>query len=383
LLPDSNTFTIVLDTQARRAIAGGVGSASVVPVTTTDGRTFKTVGKIVTGFPSAGPCVSVLSVTYDSLQLTISGDALEGSGTGSVQISCGDCVETFQFNAALTGSADHKAPFLTPAPGTGNATPFDPFGVFSSEPLVATSKARLVAGDGSTVDLVPTVSAGDPPFVMGFNKPSVVLRPGEGYSIAVDGLVDFAGNSGATEAPLRLAAFAPAPLVSPDGFESVTDATIGGAPVVKAGGSIAPISGAKSVYVGGAGAPPLDNLQPGRALDVRLAVPAGVTKVKFAYRLVALGASAFFDAAVRVGSVGHGPGALASAPLMGQAAPTTTDPGAATLYATPVATAEFALPADLGDELLLSIDIPESSCDGGPRPSPPNAGILVDDLALE
>src|SRR6185436_2172957 len=111
-IPPTNAFLLVLDREARRAILGGAGRAAVVPVTTSDGRTFKVTAPFSVGAPSGTRCAEVLAVDYKSLEVTITGDTLVGRAAGTAQISCGDCIFNQAFSAALTGTLDVKAPFI-------------------------------------------------------------------------------------------------------------------------------------------------------------------------------------------------------------------------------------------------------------------------------
>jgi hypothetical protein len=374
-LPPTSTFTLVLDVAAHRAIVGGAGQAAVVPVTSSDGRTFH-VGKFSVGFPS-NSCSGVTSLDYATLDLTLSGATLRGKATGAGQVSCGDCLFTVPFVADVAGVPDVTPPVLVPATATVPTNAFLPFTLFASEPLPATATARLTATDGSHVDLVPTILDGDPALVTGFSKPDVVLSYGQGFVVAFDGLVDFAGQRGTADAPLRLVAFSTPPLVAGDGFESVTAGQLGGATVIGAGGPLPPISGARSAYISPNGSLSPDGTLTGSALRVRLAVPAGVTKLRFSTRSVATFQGGGFTGVVNVGSVGHGK-ATASIMTSGPGVQAAWPPNR-TVFVTDVEAQELALPPDVTDEVLIDFDTSAFGCG---LPLPPG-GLLIDDLRVE
>jgi hypothetical protein len=195
--------------------------------------------------------------------------------------------------------------------------------------------------------------------------------------VAFDGLVDFAGNEGSSAAPLRLAAFATPPLVAADGFESATG-TVGGATVISAGnGPLPPITGARSVYIVGAGGPSPTTAAVGSMMNVRLAVPAGATKLRFSYRLVSQlnGGS---GVTIALGSVG-GHASSGDSIFSMEKGTQTVWSGAKTVLVTDVATKEVALPAGVTDELVVDIATGVDSC--GPAPLP--VGVLIDDLRVE
>jgi hypothetical protein len=375
-LPPTNIFTMVLDVDALRMIAGGNGTAAIVGVTTSDGRTFHSAGTFTVGGDGT-VCSGVTGVQYDSFEVTVAGGSLTGTATGSANISCGDCSFFVPFGATLTGTADATPPTLR---GTGftPANPFDPVGVMTSEPLPAGATARLVADDGAAVDLVPTIVDGIEPLVVGFTKPDVVLRAGQGYTISLDGLVDFAGHTDPSGTPLRLVAFPAAPAVAEDGFESAAGSVLGGAMVMTAG-PLPAIAGNTSLYIGGTGAPALDSSN-GRSLMVRLARQAGDTKLRFSYRVVSTVAQAYFSGTLRVGSEGASPGTPVYSFGNAQAVSEMITVAGQTAYAGPISTQETPLPADATDQVLLVIAPNIFSC--GPRPFA-NAGLLIDDLRLD
>ena len=95
-------------------------------------------------------------------------------------------------------------------------------------------------------------------FVRVMAKPSRLLRYSDEYRVTLDGVTDLDGNAPPPTTALTFTTRAPPPLVAEDGFESVTDATLGGAQVLSGAGAPT-IEGARSLYIppatsiGGAG----------------------------------------------------------------------------------------------------------------------------------
>jgi len=381
-------FTLVLDPEAGHAFVGG-GTNVEVPLTTG-----------ASGDLDLGPfTVSVVATTistqvaFTGAEVAASTAALSGTGSGPSP-DCPKC----PFLAQLTGVPDVTPPKLL---GFGApANPFVSFGVGASEPLLPTAAARLVGEDGTAIDLVPAIVSGD--FVTGFDKPNVVLPTGVGLTLGVDQVVDFPGLHASSDPPLRFAYFPTPPLVPQDGFESATGATLGGADVVGASSSTDggtapdagvggphPISGMRSVYVGGRCAPSPTGAMVDRSLFVRLAVPAGATKLEFSYQFVAFAGLRIpglpaASGTVRVGSVGKTPFLQELASLNSDVLMSTDPwPDGRSLAVTGVGTEEVALPSDVTSEVLVQIDA-DSSCgsSGGPVGNLPG-GVLIDDLRVE
>jgi hypothetical protein len=374
-LPATNGFTLVLDPDASRAIAGGNGFGAVVGVTSTDGRTFRSTAPFAVGDdPSA--CTSVGNVMYQALEVTITGGSLAGTASGIAVVSCGDCSFNVPFSASLSGTADTTPPTLR-ASGPPPSNPFDLFNLVTSEPLPATAVARLVADDGAAIDLVPQIVDGTVPLIVGFSKPDVVLRAGQGYVVAFDGLVDFAGLTDPTGPPLRLSSFPAAPTVPEDGFESATSDTLGGA-LVMTGGPLPAIDGNTSIYIGGGGAPGLD-LSTGRSLMVRLERQPGDTTLRFSYRVVAFQILPTFYGVLRVGSEGASTGPPVNGIVDQSSATEMLTVSGRTVFATVPAEMDVALPADATGTVLLVLGPNRSACS---EPST-GEGLLIDDLRLE
>jgi hypothetical protein len=374
-VPPLDRFTFVIDPAAGRAIVGGKGRGAVVGITTDDGRTFRSAGPFTVGDSNNDACGVSEDMIYESLEVTIAGASLSGSARGQATVSCGDCAFLVPFTATVTGTVDATPPALL-GRGLTPPTPFDGITLATSEPLPVGATARLVADDGVAVDLVPAIVEGDLPLVVGFSKPDVVLRAGHAYSVALDGLIDFAGLTDPGGPPLRLAAFEAAPATLEDGFETVPGGAFGGAMVMTAG-PLPAIAGNTSLYVGGAGAPALDASR--RSLMIRLPRQAGDTKLRFSYRVVAAQTLASFSGVVWVGSEGASPGPATYGLRASGPGDTLTIAGNP-VVASVAAAFEVPLPAGATDEVLLSVAPISSACFRGPTG---NVGLLIDDLRLE
>ncbi len=378
LPPPTDHFTLVVDADARRVIAGGKGRGASVPLTTTDGRTFRSAGGFSVG-REGEICSGVQDLQYDTFELTVTDGALTGTARGRASISCGDCVALAPFAATLNGTPDTTAPALLTS-GAVPTTAFDPFVLVASEPLPASATAQLIDDDGAAIELVPTiVGDAERPLVVGFAKPPVVLRAGQGYVVTFDGLVDFAGNADLSGAPLRITSLPDAPLVPEDGFESAVDAAeVGGAQVVT-GDPLPPIAGKVSVYAGSTLDAPRGVAGGDHPLGVRLARQPGDATLRLTYRVVGVTMAPAFSGSLRIGAEG---GALAP-PVYTFPAPSPAEKllvGAQPVFVSGATTMMVPLPADVTDEALLVIAATPLSC--GLSVSP-QAGLLIDDLTLE
>jgi hypothetical protein len=381
-LPATNRFTLVLDATEHRIIAGGNGTGTVVPVTTSDGKSFRTTQPFDTATPPLGTCGNSARIHYTTLDFTVVGTTLTGHATGTVDISCGDCTFALAFVAELAGGADRTPPTLVS--GAIQADPFDDFVLLTSEPLPVGATARVVDSDGFGVDLAPIIYPGDdggaPAVVVGFAKTKVVLGVGGGYSVELGGLVDFAGLRGTTATALRLGSFAPPPLVSDDGFESATGKTVGGAALVKTGtqAGLEPLAGTQSVYLGASAVPFAAKIGAGPRFLVRLAVPPDATKVLYTARAVGPMGSGFAGS-VALGFVGK-TRVVQSAFDLRTTQPTPVVVDGVSVDVSDIKTQEVLLPPDVTDELVFEISTFEFSC-GLPGERP--AGLLIDDLRVE
>src|SRR5262249_54871397 len=128
-------------------------------------------------------------------------------------------------------------------------------------------------------------------FVTRFYKPTVMLRYATQYLVSASGIADFAGNGLLASNNMTFTTQARPPLAPQDGFESVTDPTLGGVQVLSGAGAPT-LTGARSLYI-----PPTTTgattLQP--QFLVRLALAAGDTVVRFNYRAVQIGTIGTFQ----------------------------------------------------------------------------------------
>ncbi len=384
-LSPTNRFTLVLDAVAHRMIVGANGTGSIVPTTTTDGKTFRVMTPFDTGMPPLGTCGSATRLTYQTTELTVAGTRLTGHATGQAQISCGDCMFMEAFDATFSAITDETPPTLVAA--TLEAEPFEEFSLSTSEPLPVGATARVVGGDGFGVALEPIFNDANLPdaerLVLGFSKPSVVLGVGGGYAVELDGLVDFAGLPGPSAA-VRIGNFTPPPLVPADGFESATGTSVGGAATIDKikttaiASALLPLAGAQAVYVGRPDAPFAVKVGAGPRLLVRLAVPAGATKVVYKTRAIELVSGAGFGGSAWVGSVGKSfVSADAIGPIMTEGVIVFSD--GTMLVQSEVQSRTLTLPSDVTDEVVFEIAAYSTGC-GLPRPS---SGLLIDDLRVE
>jgi hypothetical protein len=374
-LPATNRFTLQLDPAAGRAVAGGGGEAARVELTTSDGRTFRLARTIGVGV-SQSPCEGLLRLVYDALELTMAGDGFVGRASGRATfISRSINTTDLTFEATLEGSPDTTPPFLVLPEGAIADDPLSPFQIWTSEPLPASALARMVGGGGEVAGLVPELTQGDVPMIASFAKASLTLPPGQAFeALFSDDVTDLAGNLAPLGVGLRLAKVVDAPLLPPDGFESATGATLGGAAIVHEG-SVGPIAGAASAYIGQPDSPTPGDLAISPKLAVRMAVPPGATKLSFSYRVLAAGNKST-PAFVQIGSVGRAPGPATAVP-QGKGYQLTMW-GLQTFDQSAIAAMSVPLPDDLGPEAVIVIRTPTSCMTGFGSP-----GLLLDDLRLE
>ncbi len=369
----SHSFTIVIDDEAETAILGDVGGAAVVPFTRASPGELRFNGSIRF---SSGAGSSGWSITYT--ELTVSAGA-NGRVTGAAHGAAlgwsanTDVGTSATVTATLAGVLDNVPPTLTVAHSGAVDDPFSYLTVTASEPLPPDARPILVAADGSTTALAPP-STDNTSFVSVFYGPPTLLRYGQRYQLAVDGITDFAGlpASGGAAFTTRVAP----PLVAEDGFESATGTMLGGAQILT--GSDAPtITGARSLYIAPITTNGMPFVRPAvTRLALRVAVAPGDTVLRFAYRLV----NPYGGLEVRFGSEG---GTFRNAFLGTESAATTTTatiPGQGQVSLGPLTTAELPLPSDVGSELVLAEIL--SGSNGG-LPPPPVSGVIIDDLRVE
>jgi len=372
--PSSHVFTLVLDGDRRIAIAGGAGEGNAAPLVPLAGGVLQIAGPL--SFTTAGTC-NGSTIRYEDMRVTIDANgALSGNGRGQLFTVSGDVAFSTSATMSLTGVKDVQPPTLSLS-GVA-ADPFGSFSLVPSEPLPLGVRPVLrVAGGESTELAASTTTTTAVSVVTGFLKPAKVLRYATQYEILIDGITDFAGNPGSAGTSLFTTNALP-PLAAEDGFEGVTGTTFAGAQVLsEAGASI--ITGAKSLYIAPSAAQSVG--QPPLAL--RLALAAGDTVVRFAYRTVSPGSSsspAFtFGVTWALGSEGGAIGAGSMPSDSGATTPATIGGTAVTLG--PITTATFTLPAGAANEVVLQRTV-RAPVNCGP-PLPYVAGIIIDDARAE
>ena len=147
----------------------------------------------------------------------------------------------------LTGVRDTEPPILTLSAAGDIADPWTPFWVVSSEPLPG-QQVRPCSGRRRGDAMVLGAPTGMEAFVRVMAKPARLLRYSDEYRVTLDGVTDLDGNPPPPTTALTFTTRAPPPLVAEDGFESVTDATLGGAQVLSGAGAPT-IEGARSLYI--------------------------------------------------------------------------------------------------------------------------------------
>jgi hypothetical protein len=361
---------LTFDADKREILVGGGGTADLVSVTTSDGTTFSATHRFEVWTDDLN---GVQSYTYETIELRPAGGSLTGHAEGTAQVTNGDLIEAVPFSAELVGGADITAPFFVPNGTSTPNNPFLPFVAHTSEPVLLTSRARLVGRDGASIELSPQLAPGDLPATWIFESGPVVLPPSEGYTVTVDGLLDFAGNSGISSGALRLAGWRTPPVLLEDGFESPTESALAG---VVAGGDLAPLTGARSFYLGDLRAPGAAANHIAQYLFVRLALNPGDKVLRFAYRTVAPRDGLGFDISIDMGTVGRSIGGVSGVSLLTPSTPTTWSTGE-TVYLGDVRTMETPLPTDAAEELVLMLltNVDPTATDA--------TGLLIDDLRIE
>ena len=368
--PLSHTFTMVVDGDKRTAIAG-TGPYPYKPRVEPAPGGFHVVGLM--GF-DVGP-MGTYVVDYSDISFRFDpAGRLLGSAAGTMFPACSDARSGVDVTMSLTGVDDTIAPTITLVPGGDIADPMGSFRVLASEPLLADVQPVLRAAGGDVVVLTPSSEDG---FVAMFYKPNVLLRYGETYTLDLSGVRDFAGNAavGTTADSLTFSTRPLPPLVAPDGFESVTGATLGGAEVL-AGAGDPIISGARSLYAAPAsaiGAPAWTT-----QFALRLAVAPGASVVRLSYRDV--NSNGLTIPEFMVASVG-GPLAVVSADgPSGSATSVTIDGTTVTLG--PIGTATIRLPQNVSGEIVIACRTDGAYLCNTPRPTE-ISGIIIDDLRVE
>ncbi|HVZ71975.1 MAG TPA: hypothetical protein VHJ20_06330 [Polyangia bacterium] len=376
--PKTAKITFVVDDEPGHVVVGANGffASSVV---TEDAAGARHVSFTI-AIPFDRSCSRVTTLAFDDVTFTEANGTLSASGSGQISYQTGGDIWTADLAATFAGVPDATPPAIVSP--TGTVDPLASLTLNATEPLPSTVTARLVGQtSGDVLPLFPatigTVPAAAP--IVGFYKPEVALRFDETYALEVDGLVDFAGHA-ATAPPAVLTTPPTPPLASPDGFESVTGDTFGGAGVLD-GGPLTPISGKKSLLLntgfgGGFGFLPYAL---GPSLAVRVPVPAGAKVLRFSRQLIAPDSTqgSMFVGAIRLGAPWH-----TVETQMNVAATDftqTTLPGNGDVYVTSVKTIELPLPEGAGSEITFEITGVTFAC-GLP---PPPTVLVIDDLRAE
>jgi hypothetical protein len=369
----SHTFTMMLDTDQRIAIIGKDGDTEVVSVEQQTGGVLQVVGTLRFGVFVPAACGG--SLLYSALNFTIdpSGAAVSGVGRGTLTISDPVLGTNTPATMLLTGVRDTEPPALTLSAAGDLADPWTPFWVLSSEPLPGQQMRPLLqSASGDLWGLgAPT---GMETFVRVMAKPARLLRYNDDYRVTLHGVTDLDGNPPAPTTALSFRTRAPPPLVAEDGFESVTDTTLGGAQVLSGAGAPT-IEGARSLYV-----PPATSL-PGRVTQFALRLPIlpGNTVLRFAYRTVNPGDA--FGVHFMVASVGRSIGTV-TLPPDGAGATTPATIGGMEVLLGPTMTATIGLPGDAYGEVVLARLAAQAYSCGGPAPLPV-PGLIIDDLRAD
>jgi hypothetical protein len=358
------SLTIRIDPADRSLLVGQSGAASRVPYSSADGVTFQATAPVslqVPGLPCGGTAL------LRTFTVTVRDGVVTGTAAGESALYVEDQGLAYRTAVTMSGQRDSDPPSFSIQ---GGDQPVDPLGaltLLASEPLAASTTARLVSGLGSQ-DLVPILSAGGAA-VVGFSQPARALLYDTHYDLVVMPYADLAGNPGSTT--LQITTIAPPPLANEDGFEgtapagvSTVDATV-----------IPPISGLRSAIL---------QAGPAGLLLVRLARAPGDRVVRVTVRLFGSFAGSSAVPPVML-AVPGGPIVTAVPPpdlgeLFTQQA---VGPSLSTqpVWMGPARTLEMTIPEGAGPELVFQAGPGRQPAGCGPSPWPP--GMLIDDLRAE
>lgn len=360
------TSTLVVDATAGWLLLGGNGQGVAAPIRRNAG-TLAISAPLTFDVWRHPSCQESMRLQFETLNLTIDGEGkVRGRGAGKAETLSGDVVYSYDFTAALDGVPDTTAPALGGTSGV--LDPLKPARFPISEPLPAGATARLMAADGSVVELKAEVQDGGPGFVTAFQVPSV-LPFGGSYRFVLDSMGDFAGNRASpVQGPPLTTPAAPA-LFTDGGFEMTPTGMLGGGRVFAAG-DLPALSGTKSLYVY-----PYPTLF--GPVIFRLAVQPGDKVVRFSYRATSMYSGGFyFWGTVAIGSPGSPVASLTHLPF---GEPHTMLPSAVGGTSTlgPLSTAELPLPDPGAREVVLEIFGTEVG--GGES----QTGLIIDDLRVE
>jgi hypothetical protein len=371
--PRAQTFTVFVDAQALRLVAGahGYGAASGLARDAATGA-FATDGVVAVRGPFSGSCDGVAEVEYDELEFEVVGRRLTGTGRGLARFVTGDIRWSAPMTAVLAGALDEAAPVVAPAAET-----IEPMGqsfFAASEPL-GESAASLIGAEGDVFALGAEIYDGPPMFTTGFVRSPLMLNWGTTYEVTTEALVDLAGHAGMRASRPTVHTPPSPPVIAEDGFESATGGTFGGAAVVSAASRIEALAGTKSLAIGhGVGHP---FLTVGPTFTARLAIQPGDTVVRFAARVATpFDAPAGFEGEVRVGVPGREVSVIKDVSAT-EVSPAPVSSGAP-IYMGLLRTIEVPLP--LGAVGEASVQIASRAVGCGSRYA---SALIIDDLRVE
>jgi hypothetical protein len=342
----------------------GIAGHTPIEFTSTDGRSFRAANSFSLDIPEG--CQS--SIVFSNATFSVSDDGVTGEGDASLRYGSGDVLSLTEGRASFSGRLDSDAPMLT---RTANMDPLYGVAVQASEPIPSQVTLSLAATGTDPIALTQFASGGGLPAAFGFHNSGVALRYGTAYRVALDGVVDFAGNPTSSPA-IEFTTPAAPPLVPEDGFESTTGATLGGGEVVSGAGAIA---GNRSLLARGSGVGAAN----ASSFSLRVALEPTDTVLRFSYQLVRAQPGGTTPPTLAFGSVGATPAHMVLGGDTNLSAEVRLA-GGSIIYVGTKATAEIRLPPGSAGEITLQY-VPSSSACG--FPSPPAAGVLIDDLRAE
>lgn len=369
--PATHSFTVFVDAQGLRLVAGARGEGVAVALARTS-TGFTTKEQFWLPIGGDRFCQRV-RVAYQELSFSVEGGRLIGTGRGWAS---DDRIEgsTASMTATLEGVLDQEPPTIT----TSSAT-IDPMGddtyFGASEPL-AESAASLIGAQGDVFVLGAQVSEASPPFTTWFMRSPLMLNWGTTYQVMTEALFDLGGLMGVRNGGPTVATPPAPPLVAEDGFESVTTPTLGGA-VMAAGAIFKPLTGAKSLLIADGD---LDEQKLTPSVVLRLAVQPGDTVVRLSSRVFKAFEFEFEHpvATVRLGVPGRDVVDSSIWTRRKEQVPVRDSHGAY-LYAEPVSTLEVGIPPGAAGDLSVRIQMNVPKC---AKPALPIA-VVIDDVRVE
>jgi hypothetical protein len=377
--PKTAKLTLAWNEKEGVSVTGADGAFGHGATTRAADGSFRTSGWAA-GVPFTDGCGGTATIFLEDVTFSIVAGVLSGSGTGRARFitSGADTLEA-PVTATLAGGPDMTPPVLSmrSAASSAGVDPLEGVSLSVSEPVSA-AWVQLLNGAplGDAHALVPEQLDQVDELAVAFRTAFSYPRYGQTYTLD-SRLTDLSGNP---VAPLTFTTQPEPPLVSEDGFESVTGTMFSGAGVLR-GGPLTPISGQTSLLLntgfgGGFGFLPYDL---GPSFAGRLAVNAGDTVVRFSYQLIAPDSvdGAFFDGTVRVAWPG---GSVFEAEDLDATQFTrTTLPTLGDIFLSPVKTVEVPLPAGQGSEIAFEIVGLTLACKRPPSPTV----LVIDDLRVE